>query len=185
MLPRKFTGGAPGCEDEWILAVGFEDNLASVSWQVDRLMIELGRTNIVIREGENAPPLWAALTEFQAAKVGSTSFVANIRPSSVVPFIKGGAASRWAIQAHAGNGIVRGHLLEPHDAESAREEIERLRSVAVKDGGNLTLPRCPTEAKDRLRVWGEPRSDWAVAERVKHALDPLHVMNPGRFVGTI
>jgi glycolate oxidase FAD binding subunit len=182
----RLTGGALGLPvDEWILAVGFEDNAASVSWQVDRLMIELGRTNIVIREGENAPALWRALTEFQAADVGSISFVANIRPSSVVSFVKDVAASQWAIQVHAGNGIVRGHLMEPHDAESARPEIERLRSVAVKDGGNLILPRCPTEAKERLRVWGEPRADWAMAERVKHALDPLHAMNPGRFVGTI
>lgn len=182
----KFTGGALGLPvDDWILAVGFEDNAASVSWQVDRLMIELGRTNIVIREGDDAPALWAALTEFQAAKVGSTSFVANIRPSTVASFVKDIVATKWAVQAHAGNGIVRGHLLEPHDAESAREEIERLRAAAVKDGGNLILPRCPTESKERLRVWGEPRSDWAVAERVKHALDPLHVMNPGRFVGKI
>ncbi|MBV8607477.1 MAG: FAD-binding oxidoreductase, partial [Singulisphaera sp.] len=45
--------------------------------------------------------------------------------------------------------------------------------------------RCPTDAKGRLRVWGEPRPDWALAERVKRTLDPKGVLNPGRFVGTI
>ncbi|MBV8265103.1 MAG: FAD-binding oxidoreductase, partial [Planctomycetaceae bacterium] len=64
-------------------------------------------------------------------------------------------------------------------------EIERLRARAVRDGGNLILSRCPTDAKGRLRVWGEPRPDWALAERVKRTLDPKGVLNPGRFVGTI
>jgi glycolate oxidase FAD binding subunit len=60
-----------------------------------------------------------------------------------------------------------------------------LRSEAVRDGGNLTLSRCPPDWKERLRVWGEPRPDRALAERIKKALDPIGAMNPGRFVGTI
>jgi glycolate oxidase FAD binding subunit len=171
--------------DAWILVVGFEDNAESVSWQVDRLMIELGRTNIVIREGTDAPAIWSALTEFQAADVGPVSFVANIRPSSVASFARDLSPETWAVQAHAGNGIVRGHWLGSNDVGGYRGEIERLRAAAVADGGNLILARCPTEAKDELRVWGEPRPDWAIAERVKQTLDPKRVMNPGRFVGTI
>ena len=47
------------------------------------------------------------------------------------------------------------------------------------------LSRCPVEWKQTLGVWGEPRADWAIGERVKAALDPHHAMNPGRFVGRI
>src|SRR5437764_1215561 len=84
----RLAGAALGLPaDDWVLAVGFEDNPTSVAWQVDRLMIELGRTNIVIREGPEADPLWTALTEFQAAEIGPVSFVANIRPSSVASFV--------------------------------------------------------------------------------------------------
>lgn len=182
----RIVGEAHGLPaDEWILVVGFEDNAESVSWQVDRLMIELGRTNIVIREGAGAPPLWSALTEFQAADVGPISFVANVRPSSVAGFARDLAPETWAVQAHAGNGIVRGHLLGSTKIEPYRADVERLRTATVADGGNLILSRCPTEAKDQFRVWGEPRPDWAIAERVKQTLDPKRVMNPGRFVGTI
>ena len=64
-------------------------------------------------------------------------------------------------------------------------EIDKHRRIAAGDGGNLILSRCPTEWKERLRVWGEPRADWAIAERVKAGLDPHGAMNPGRFVGRI
>ncbi|MGE5715295.1 MAG: hypothetical protein ACM369_01490 [Acidobacteriota bacterium] len=89
---------------DWAIVVGFEDNAASVAWQVDRLMIELGRTNIAIREGADAAPLWSSLTEFQAAEVGPVSFVANLRPSTVAPFVRGLDPDRWAVQTTPGTG---------------------------------------------------------------------------------
>ncbi len=182
----RLVGQAAGLHgNDWVLVVGFEDNATAVHWQVDRLMIELGRTNVVIREGADADPLWKSLTEFQAAEIGPLSFVANLRPSQVMTWSHAIDPERWAIQAHAGNGIVRGHLLAESATDSVATEIERFRAAAVAEGGNLLLARCPTEAKESLRVWGEPRADWAIAERIKQAIDPKGAMNPGRFVGTI
>lgn len=182
----RLAGGALGLPSEdWALVVGFEDNAASVAWQVDRLMIELGKTNVVIREGNDAEPLWSLLTEFQAAEAGPVSIVANVRPSNVMRFLKDVDPARCALQAHAGNGIVHGHFLGSPDCDGLAAEIDRLRRAAVDDGGNLILSRCPADWKERLRVWGAPRADWALAERIKHALDPRGVMNPGRFIGTI
>ena len=68
--------------------------------------------------------------------------------------------------------------------EMARPDRE-VPQLAVQDGGNLILARCPTAWKESLRVWGKPRPDWAIAERIKAALDPHAAMNPGRFVGRI
>ena len=165
-----------------VLVVGLEDNAASIGWQIDRLKSEVGQPDQVIVEGEQVDPIWDRLTEFQAATPGPLSFVANIRPSSVAAFVAELDPARWWVQAHAGNGIIRGHGLGDWTLESATHQIESLRRKAVADGGNLTISRCPTDWKSRLHVWGEPRADWAIAERVRAALDPHAAMNPGRFI---
>ncbi len=164
------------------LVVGFEDNADSVRWQLERLGAEVGVTDRTIVEGESARSLWDALTAFQAEAPGPLSFVANVRPSSVATMVQSLDPSRWAAQAHAGNGIVRAHALGDWTSNEAEAAIAPLRARAVQDGGNLILSRCPTDWKTRLRVWGEPRADWAIAERIRAALDPHQSMNPGRFV---
>jgi glycolate oxidase FAD binding subunit len=162
--------------------IGFEDNAESVRWQIDRSRTELGQTSYLL-EDEYATPLWNALTQFPAQTgFGPISLVANILPSSVVTFAGGLDPERWMVQAHAGNGIVRGHVLGDRTLEEATQEIESLRKAAVREGGNLILLRCPTEWKERLRVWGQPRPDWALGARVRAVLDPHGAMNPGRFV---
>jgi glycolate oxidase FAD binding subunit len=166
-----------------VLAIGYEDNAGSVRWQLDRLKIELGRSDFKIVEGAGAEPIWHALTEFQAAELGPVSFVANLRPSSVVSLIGRLDPERWSAQAHAGNGIVRAHALGDWALQPMAEQLDNLRRFAVEDGGNLIVARAPTEWKDRLQIWGEPRADWALGEGVKAALDPHGAMNPGRFVG--
>jgi glycolate oxidase FAD binding subunit len=182
----RLLGGPLGPLDaEWLLGIGFEDNAAAVAWQLGRLKEEVRPSEIIIPEGADALTLWSALAEFAASDVGAVSFVANVRPSAVVAFIERLDSERWAIQAHAGNGIVRGHTLGAPALEFLAAELDHLRAEAARDGGSVILARCPTAWKESLQVWGPPRNDWALMRKVKDALDPLGVMNPGRFVGTI
>ena len=74
--------------EDWILVVGFEDNAASVAWQIDRLTLELGRTDIVFRQGDDSEPLWSALVESQAASDGPITFSTNLRPSLAPMFLQ-------------------------------------------------------------------------------------------------
>jgi glycolate oxidase FAD binding subunit len=170
---------------DWILVIGLEDNATSVSWQINRLMIELGRADLTILEHALAAAGWASLTEFSVAELGLVSCVVSVRPSDVIPFVESIDPGRWAVQAHAGNGIVRLHALGEWTLDQAAAEIDRFRAMTERDGGSVILGRCPSECKAQLGVWGRPRPDWALAQRIKQALDPTGVLNPGRFVGGI
>ena len=108
-----------------VLAIGFEDNAASVAWQLDRLLAEVEPLDLRIVENEAAESLWNALTEFQEDVPCSLSLLANVRPSAVSKFVARLDPERWSIQAHAGNGIV---LRTPW--ETARSTTLKARSFA-------------------------------------------------------
>ncbi|WP_422925830.1 FAD-binding oxidoreductase [Singulisphaera sp. PoT] len=180
------VGGALGMpQGDCVLVLGFEDNDAAVAWSLERLKDELVGIDFATKRQNDSESLWLALTAFQSEELGPVSFVANLRRSSVAEFVAGLDPEHWAVQAHAGNGIVRAHALTSRDREAFKRDIDYWRARAVRDGGNLILSRCPAEWKPSLKVWGEPRGDWGLMERLKQSLDPKAIMNPGRFVGTI
>jgi len=203
---------APAQDDPQALAlvVGVEDNADSVTWQLDRLVDELSRTDsesatnqrpdVAALRDDRAGPLWSILTELTAAPLApaaglnegaplpetpAVSLAANLVPSQVAELVSRFDPRRWMVQAHAGDGLVRAHLITPEPLEVVQHDVEQARRFAVAAKGNLILPRCPTAWKPTLNVWGAPRPDWAIARQIKQALDPHHLLNPGRFIDRI
>ncbi len=168
----------------WAIALIFDDNEASVAWQMQAIRSELAGKVVRDERDQASAPLQGALREFTAERIGPISFVANVPYSFVATLAMSVDSAVWAIQSHAGNGVVRAHALVD-DLARLEADVVKLRDLTESVGGNMILSLCPTDRKASLKVWGNPRGDWAWSEKVKAALDPAALMNPGRFVGNI
>jgi len=85
---------------------------------------------------------------------------------------------------HAGNSVTLINLLsgtKGTDDKALIVAVQALLAECRKAGGNLVVQRAPADLKKALPVWGEPGSDLPLMKRIRVELDPLGVMNPGRF----
>ena len=106
-----------------------------------------------------------------------------------------GNYEHWALAArvgcvfigHAGNGILTTYILEDpiEKRDSIVDLIRKFTAEAAKHSGNLIVETCPRDLKEKVSVWGMPRSDYGVMRRLKEEMDPFGILNPGRFVGGI
>jgi glycolate oxidase FAD binding subunit len=177
-----------GChlpEGRWAAVVGFEDNTAAVAWQVQQLIQEIGtQWPVDIRVGRPAEPLWHALVELRTLPEAILTFKANLLSHAVGSFCRQVAAQPEEIrlQAHAGNGIVIGHVVGDLTLARAQEMLKDLTHQAAAAAGNVVLLNCPPAWKLSLPVWGLPRGDAGLMRAVKEKLDPHKIFNPGRFL---
>jgi FAD/FMN-containing dehydrogenase len=85
---------------------------------------------------------------------------------------------------HAGNGLTLINLLPPErgaDDKTLVGAVQALLAECRSAGGNLVVQRAPADLKKALPIWGEPGSDLPLMKRILVELDPLGIMNPGRF----
>jgi glycolate oxidase FAD binding subunit len=169
-----------------VLVIGLEGTARETAWQVEQLKDELHRnqpTEIVLSEDESAVRLLQALTEFQTASDAPLTFRAGLLPSKTMEFIEQATAQNIAVQSHAGNGLVIGHL--PDKASSIEQVaalLKPLRELACNGRGNLVVLNCDSGWAQDLPIMGEPQPAWPLMQQLKKSLDPHNILNPGRFV---
>jgi glycolate oxidase FAD binding subunit len=171
---------------QWLVIIGFEDNSQAVAWQIEQLIKErLPETSgsLCARFSVTADPLWHALIDFPLQPDSRLSFKANMLSSATVDFCLHAEKLIPGVQthAHAGNGIVIGHLADTGTLSQVRATLERLQAAAVAGQGNVVVTRCPAECKRDLPIWGVPRSDAWLMRAVREKLDPHQIFNPGRM----
>ena len=172
--------------DRAVLCLGVEGTTRDTDWQLQTLQDEcatLKPAESVMVRADEAGPVWQALTEFQVSLDSSVTFQANLLPSRTLEFVRRATEMGVAVQAHAGSGIVIGHL--PNDLPTlnkAFEIITTLRQWARRNRGNLVIFHCDDQWKQRLSVFGDPEPSWPLMLNLKKELDPHNLLNAGRFI---
>jgi glycolate oxidase FAD binding subunit len=179
-------------QGQWVLIVGFEGNAEAVQWQVQQLVREhcgagADHGSLEARIGFTAEPLWQSLAEWHLWPGSSVTFKADLRPSALASFcqeVAGLGGTPW-LRAHAGNGIVWGHLRGDVTKEQAANVLSSWRELARAGQGRVVVARCPSAWKHTLSVWGPSPPDAWLMREVKNKFDPRRLFNPGRFVDGI
>ena len=98
-----------------------------------------------------------------ADRAGNVFYLWNaslpVLPHAVVEFCHRASQDRpdVRLQAHAGNGIVVGHVERDLTLEQAKEMLVRLHEISGTAQGNVVIQHCPAAWKKTLPVWGRAR----------------------------
>jgi glycolate oxidase FAD binding subunit len=69
--------------------------------------------------------------------------------------------------------------------EMAPAFMDRIRERVDPFGGSVVVLRAPDSLRGRVDVWGPDRGTLPLMREIKRQFDPNHILNPGRFVGSI
>ncbi len=147
---------APG---EWPLAVALEESAGNNDYQADRLTRMFGGSS-----GAGAS-FWNDLTNY-GDRFGARC---RYRLSTVIGDLAGRVKAAGSLESivYVAGGTV---MLYGFDGEAMDDAVLESGPLSMRRNGN---------------VWGPPRPEWKLAEKIKRALDPGHILNRGRFVGGI
>ena len=175
-------------------------SLEGVGEAVDRQVAEIGELaeregaiDTKVLKGEDDRTFWIRVRDFALASTASVILRSNVVISKLTETLGNyekmaqAAGVDCALIGHAGNGILTSYILD-YDAakmDPVADLIGKFTDEAAKHEGNLILESSPRDLKERVSVWGRPRSDDVVMRRLKETVDPGGVLNPGRFVGGV
>ena len=194
------NGALPTEGPEPCLLIGLDGHSETVEWQIDSVKTvaeQNGAISVEVYEGQRHQDLRASMCAFPEA--GSTSPIiicrANLRMTDVEGFVNTALdvneSATWRVRAMGlmGNGVVYltfsgfpdGDIPVQHVADT----VTNLRDIAVNVGGNLIVESAPTALKGQIDIWGSVGRSFELMKAIKTRLDPIGLLNVGRFVGGI
>jgi glycolate oxidase FAD binding subunit len=162
----------PAGDEKWTLAARMSGGAAAAERALREFQLLAAGTVV---DGESN---WHLAYPGRHATVRARAGVSPTRTREIAEaFAKGGAG----VTAYPSVGVVYGEWQQDVTAET----LVALRGTAIAADGALVLEAAPVAVKRAVGVWGEPRGDFALMQRLKQQFDPSRTLNPGRFVGGI
>jgi glycolate oxidase FAD binding subunit len=169
------TGAASS--PDWTLLARFAGGAAAVE-RSKRDFALLTSTAGASMSEEAANALW---TESLAGLRALIVARAGVLPTQGAEIAQAFAAAGASVLSYPIAGIVYASW----PASVAPRALESLRQRCVDAGGALVLEQAPLDLKRSLDVWGQPRGDFSLMQRLKQEMDPQRVLSPGRYLGGI
>ncbi|MDP9095778.1 MAG: FAD-binding protein [Pseudomonadota bacterium] len=173
-LPAEAADRIPWLAGKGAVAIiRIEDFAASVEYRLGRLAAELGGTLV---DDETSRAVWRAIRDVVPLRTepGDAIWRVSVRPSS-------GPRALEAISMAGGRGFLDwgGGLLWAAGPPGLHEAV---RQAAIDSKGTWTVVRAPDGMRAAVDVLPpEPAPLQRITRRVKAAMDPLGVLNPGRM----
>ena len=196
-----FVNGAPLTESpEPCLLIGLDGHPETVEWQIDTVKTiakQNGAIGVEVYEGQRQQKLQASMCAFPEGESAAPIVIsrANLRMTDVAGFVNTAVevndASTWQVRAMGlmGNGIVYVAFSDFPDGDVpvqyVADTVANLRDAATNVGGNLIVESAPTALKRQIDVWGPVGRSFELMKAIKAKLDPIGLLNLGRFVGGI
>jgi glycolate oxidase FAD binding subunit len=200
--PGQLSLPAPGrwfSRSQWCVAIGFEGQekvIERYTSELKAIADAAGATASHVLDDETRPTVWGWLREsvpmMLEASPATTILRISVLPAQLRDIFR---KTQQIAQANElpvallarGVGVCYCAFLPPRrDLESVQrlaKASKALFEAAEQAGGRAVIERCPLELKRALSVWGEPREDFPLMQRVKKVFDPHRLLSRGRFVG--
>lgn len=175
----------PEAEDAQYVVVGFDGSAEFASRQAEVLGVSR------LADAAAAAAVRAALRDFSLRSAPMTAEF-HVLSSQV------GAFSRmleWTarrcgfdaqVSSDAALGLMTAHFAPQSERSDWRVFYADLKDKADRCGGSVILTRMPDALRSAdVPVWSPLLPDFALMARLKEALDPARMWNPGRFVGRL
>jgi glycolate oxidase FAD binding subunit len=173
--------GAPGA---FALAAALEETPENNAYQANRLTQIAGEPTALTGEAERS--FWDALIDY-GDRFGASFRVRAATVISDLPTPLGACAAKGAVSldgiAYVQSGTAMLYGFAPDNEVDAMAEAVQARFAAAGACGSAVLESGPVALRRRLDVWGLPRPEWKLAQRIRQTFDPKRILNRGRFVG--
>ena len=180
----------------WCVAVGVEGFEEEVIREITDLKDMAQRESALESaqlDPEKAFTFWRMLANSGVAPQGKTvvkfkgSFLISRYSEIMDAWSIASSDYRAALICSAGLGLAQGYIFcrTDEDPEKFAAVGSAFRAAAEKHEGSMVIESAPAGLKQKLDPWGRPREDFLLMKRIKANVDPVGVLNPGRFLGGI
>lgn len=172
------------CEHN-VICISYEGSSNEVKWQTNKIIDEwkeFSPLSAQVVDPEHTTRLYNAFVEYQTSSDDPVTLKAVVLPSQMMKFVEAATELNIAVQAHAADGIVFGHL---PDSASSLEDVKHILNQLKKEPslqtGYLTIYQCESEWAEALPLFCSSPPGWSLMQEIKNALDPHQLLNSKRF----